>query len=69
MRMTDMVRRAPENRLFVEPSGWATPFQAWRERATSTRELAARTTNERAKKVLLMIAETYERLACRQQNC
>ncbi len=63
MRTIKEVRKAFENRLFVEPLAWAPPYQAWQERAQNTRELAGRTTNDRAKTLLLMIAESYERLA------
>ena len=38
-------------------------YQAWQERAQNTRELAERATSDRAKTLLLMIAESYERLA------
>ncbi len=66
MRRTMQTRKAVENRLFVEPQAWAPPYQAWQERAQSTRELAGRVTNDRAKTLLLMIAESYERLARRR---
>jgi hypothetical protein len=56
-------RKAIENCLFVEPSTWAPPYQAWQERARNTRELAGRVANDRAQTLLLMIAESYERLA------
>ena len=56
-------RKAFEDHLFVEPLAWAPPYQAWRERAKNTRALAERVTNDRAKKLLLVIAESYERLA------
>ena len=56
-------RKAIENCLFVEPSTWAPPYQAWQERAQNTRELAGRVANDRAKTLLLRIAESYERLA------
>ncbi len=63
MKTIKTARQAFENRLFVEPSSWAAPYQAWRDRAESTRELAAHVTNDRAKKLLLMIADSYDRLA------
>jgi len=63
MRATKISRKAFENRLFVEPLAWAPPYQAWPERAQKTRELAERVRTGHAKKLLLMIAETYERLA------
>ena len=58
-----MARKAFEDCLFGEPSAWALPYQAWQERAKSTRELAERATNDNAKKLLLMIADGYDRLA------
>jgi hypothetical protein len=63
MRTTKKARKAFEDPLFVEPSAWAPPYQAWQERAKSTRELAERATNDNAKKLLLMIADGYDRLA------
>ena len=60
------IKEAPtafENRLFVEPSSWTPPYQSWQERAQNTRELAGRVTNDRAKTLLLLIAESYDRLA------
>ena len=63
MRTIKMARKTFEDRLFVEPSAWAPAYQAWQERAASTRELAERATNDRAKKLLLMIADGYDRLA------
>ena len=56
-------RKAFENRLFVEPSTWAPPHQAWQERAQTTRELADLVTDGQAKNLLIQIAQTYERLA------
>ncbi len=47
----------------VKPLAWATPHQAWQKRAQNTRELAEYLANDRAKTLLLMIAESYERLA------
>jgi len=63
MRTKKIARKAIENRLFVEPSSWAPPYQAWQERAQSTRELADLVTDGQAKNLLIQIAETYERLA------
>lgn len=63
MKTTREARNAVENRLFVEPSAWAPLYQAWQERAKDTRALAGRATNDRAKTLLIMIAEGYERLA------
>jgi hypothetical protein len=63
MGMKRAALKAFENRLFVEPSAWAPSYQAWQERAQDTRELAERATSDRAKTLLLMIAESYERLA------
>jgi hypothetical protein len=56
-------RKAFVHRLFVEPSAWAPLYGAWQERAKCTRELAERATNDHAKKLLLMIADGYDRLA------
>ncbi len=63
MRTIKMARKAFEDPLFVEPSAWAPPYQAWQERAQNTRELAERETNDNAKKLLLIIADGYDRLA------
>ena len=63
MRTLKVPRKAFEDRLFVEPAAWTPPFQAWQERARSTRELAERATDDRAKTLLLMIADGYDRLA------
>ena len=63
MRTTKKARKASEDALFVEPSAWVPPYQAWRERAKRTRELAEQATNDHAKRLLLMIAEGYDRLA------
>jgi len=63
MRATKKARKASEDALFVEPSAWAPPYQAWRERAKSTRALAERAANDRAKKLLLIVADGYDRLA------
>ena len=66
MKTIKIARQAFENRLFVEPSSWAPPYQVWQERAQNTRKLAERVTNDRAKTLLLMIAESYDRLASSQ---
>lgn len=63
MRSIRTDRNSFESRHFVEPLAWSPFYQAWRERAQNTRELAERTTNDRAKSLLLRIAETYERFA------
>ena len=60
--------KAFENRLFVEPLGWAPPYQAWQERAKSTRELAGLVRDGQAKNLLTQIAESYERLDRSQQT-
>ncbi len=63
MRTTKRARKASEDALFVEPSAWAQPYRAWRERAKDTRELAQRASNDNAKKLLLLIADGYDRLS------
>ena len=63
MRAIKIARKAIENCLFVEPSSWAPPYQAWQERAQNTRELAGLVKDGQAKNLLIQIAETYERLA------
>lgn len=63
MRAMKVHRKAFEDRLFVEPSAWAPPYQAWQKRAKSTRELAELATSNHAKKLLLLIADSYDRLA------
>ena len=63
MRTIREARKAFENRLFVEPTAWAPPYQAWQKRAQNTRELAGLTRDGQAKNLLIEIAETYERLA------
>ena len=63
MRTIKTARQAFENRLFVEPSSWTPPYQAWQERAKSTRELAGLVRDGQAKSLLTQIAETYDRLA------
>jgi hypothetical protein len=62
-RAMKIPRKAFAEALFVEPSAWAPPYQAWRDRAKDTRELAERAMNNNAKKLLLMIADSYDRLA------
>ena len=39
MRARSKARKAYDDRLFVEPAAWAPAYQAWEERAKSTREL------------------------------
>jgi hypothetical protein len=63
MRATKKPRKVFEDPLLVEPLAWAPPYGAWQERAKNTRELADRATNDNAKKLLLRIAEGYDRLA------
>ena len=63
MRTIKKARKAIENRLFVEPTAWAPPYQAWLERAQNTRELADLARDGQAKNLLTQIAETYERLS------
>ena len=55
--------KAFEDPLFVEPETWAPLYGAWQERAKSTRALAKRAANDRAKKLLLIVADGYDRLA------
>ena len=55
--------KAFEDPLFVEPSAWVPLYGAWHRRARSTRALAERAANDRAKKLLLIVAEGYDRLA------
>jgi hypothetical protein len=66
MQLTDTVPERFEDCPLVEPSAWRPAFQAWQERANTARELAGIVTDGRAKSLLVLIAETYERLA-RQQ--
>jgi len=66
MKAKKIVRNTFEDRLFVEPSAWAPPYQAWQERAQNTRALASLVKEGQAKNLLLEIAMTYERLACPQ---
>ena len=63
MRTIKNARKAIENCLFVEPTTWAPPYQAWQKRAQNTRELADLVKDGQAKNLLIQIAETYERLA------
>ncbi len=55
--------KAFEDHLFVEPATWAPLYGAWQERAKNARELAERATNDNAKKLLLIVADGYDRLA------
>jgi hypothetical protein len=66
MQLTDTAPERFEDCPLVEPSAWRPAFQAWQERANMARELAGIVTDGRAKSLLVLIAETYERLA-RQQ--
>ena len=52
-----------EDTLFVEPAAWTSLYGAWEERAKSTRALAERAANDRAKRLLLIVADGYDRLA------
>jgi hypothetical protein len=63
MRATKKNRKAFEDPLLVEPLAWPPLYGAWQERAQNTRELAERAKNDHAKKLLLMIADGYDRLA------
>jgi hypothetical protein len=63
MRATRKHRKAFEDPLLVEPLAWAPLYGAWQEQAKNTRELADRTTNDTAKKLLFRIAEGYDQLA------
>jgi hypothetical protein len=63
MRALKMALKPHEDRLFVEPAGWTLLYGAWQDRAKSTRELAERATNDHAKKLLLIIADVYDRLS------
>ena len=63
MRAIKKAKAFEDDPLFVEPTAWAPLYGAWQERAKSTRELAERATNDHAKKLLLMIADGYDRLA------
>jgi hypothetical protein len=56
-------RKASEGPLFAKSSAWEPPYQAWQERAKSTRELAGLVRDGQAKNLLILIAETYGRLA------
>ncbi len=55
--------KAFEDPLFVEPSAWVPLYGAWHDRAKSTRALAERAADDRAKKLLLIVADGYDRLA------
>jgi hypothetical protein len=48
--------------LMVEPLTWDTAFQGWQKRARITRDLADRVADGKARQLLLMIADEYERL-------
>jgi hypothetical protein len=48
--------------LMVEPLTWAIAIQGWQKRASITRGLADRVADDKARQLLLMIAEEYERL-------
>jgi len=55
--------KALEDPLYVESAAWVPLYGAWQERAKSTRALAERAANDRAKKLLLIVAGGYDRLA------
>ena len=63
MRATKKHRKAFEDPLLVEPLAWVPLYGAWQEQAKNTRALAERAANDNAKKLLLRIAEGYDRLA------
>ena len=63
MQVTDAAPEGFEDCPIVEPLAWRPAFQAWQERADTTRELAALVADRRAKNLLLLIADTYERFA------
>jgi hypothetical protein len=63
MRTTQKARKASEDPLFAKSSAWTPPYQAWQERAKSARKLVERVRDGQAKNLLVLIAETYERLA------
>ncbi len=63
MQATEVLPERFEDCPLVEPLAWRPAFQAWRERADMTRELAGFVTDGQAKRLLILIAETYERLA------
>jgi hypothetical protein len=63
MQVTDAAPERFEDCPLVEPLAWRPAFQAWHERANMARELAGIVTDRRAKSLLVLIAETYERLA------
>ncbi len=62
MRTTKKAQNVSEDPLSVEPSAWAPPYEAWQERARSTRALVEGVREGQAKNLLILIAETYERL-------
>jgi hypothetical protein len=63
MRAIKKAKAFEDDPLFVEPATWAPLYGAWPERAKSTRALAERAANDRAKKLLLIVADGYDRLA------
>ena len=63
MQVTEVLPERFEDCPLVEPLAWRPAFQAWGERADRTRELAGIVTDDRAKNLLILIAETYERFA------
>jgi len=63
MRTTKKARKASEDPLFAKSSAWTPPYQAWQERAKNARKLVERVRDGQAKNLLVLIAETYERLA------
>jgi hypothetical protein len=48
--------------LMVEPLTWTTAIQGWQERASITRDFADRVADDKARQLLRMIADEYERL-------
>ncbi len=63
MGATKKARKASENPLLAKSSAWVPPYQAWQVRAKSTRKLVEGVRDGQAKNLLILIAETYERLA------
>jgi|APFre7841882630_1041343.scaffolds.fasta_scaffold579981_1 hypothetical protein len=63
MRAIKKAKAFEDDPLFVEPTAWAPLYGAWQEQAKNTRELAGRAANDRAKKLLLLVADGYDRLA------
>ena len=66
MQVTDVAPERFEDCPLVEPLAWRPAFQAWQERADMTRQLATIVEDSRAKSLLVLIAEAYERLAREQ---